>query len=608
MVSVIVVRSIFVLVIVVFVAITTTTVTLLIAYGTQQHCSIDPIVQIPWLLDSKSRNDYHNTSGDDMLMIQQESSILSIATCDVFSDTYDSARQKFRAAVQALQPNSYRLVSIPISNTSVNDVDDSTIDIVVIPGNCDDDDGDDDDDGNGIVIHISGTHGIEGFAGSAIQIGFLHGFAQQQQNYSDQNTNVTTVFTCHSTIVFIHAFNPYGMKHFRRVNEHNVDLNRNGLVTEEEWDRVLNQQHYNTQNYDMLVAQHLLSTSTTPDSWYSWIFKYCGSIDNVWMERYVHSWTRMTLALIRFGIPTLKAALVGGQYHVPDGLFYGGGSRGNIENGQAAKHVERNEPSLVLVREWLDNFLLERRRSRRSFRNEEILEVSDHDVDEIDGECVTWIDVHTGLGPMGIDTLLFGSSKLPPDPTHLKHWFPMSFVASSSTIQNPAKDSNMDSTATTADAVQQGYERVVGYTMDYYHTTLFDKHYNNRYNLFMVQEFGTVPSVLTGRALIVEHLIHNHYSPNTTVRSTNTTELLMQTSKEVLGAAFYPQRTEWRINILQRGMYAVQQAMRRSSHYSRRHRRSQADSVQNGESITSTSEESISTHSNKVDESIKSEL
>ena len=28
------------------------------------------------------------------------------------------------------------------------------------------------------------------------------------------------------TIVFIHCLNPYGMKHNRRVNEENIDLNR----------------------------------------------------------------------------------------------------------------------------------------------------------------------------------------------------------------------------------------------------------------------------------------------------------------------------------------------------------------------------------------------
>jgi len=39
------------------------------------------------------------------------------------------------------------------------------------------------------------------------------------------------------TIVFVHSLNPFGFKHNRRVNEDNVDLNRN-FLTDEEWQLV----------------------------------------------------------------------------------------------------------------------------------------------------------------------------------------------------------------------------------------------------------------------------------------------------------------------------------------------------------------------------------
>ena len=32
----------------------------------------------------------------------------------------------------------------------------------------------------------------------------------------------------------VHGLNPFGMKYLRRVNENNVDLNRNSLFTDEE--------------------------------------------------------------------------------------------------------------------------------------------------------------------------------------------------------------------------------------------------------------------------------------------------------------------------------------------------------------------------------------
>jgi hypothetical protein len=38
--------------------------------------------------------------------------------------------------------------------------------------------------------------------------------------------------------VAIHAVNPFGFAFGRRWNENNVDLNRNALLTQEEWDKV----------------------------------------------------------------------------------------------------------------------------------------------------------------------------------------------------------------------------------------------------------------------------------------------------------------------------------------------------------------------------------
>ncbi len=65
-----------------------------------------------------------------------------------------------------------------------------------------------------IIVLGSGTHGVEGFAGSGIQTGlFREGIA------SALKPNVG--------IIMIHAINPYGFAHLRRANEDNVDLNRN---------------------------------------------------------------------------------------------------------------------------------------------------------------------------------------------------------------------------------------------------------------------------------------------------------------------------------------------------------------------------------------------
>ncbi len=64
------------------------------------------------------------------------------------------------------------------------------------------------------LIVSSATHGIEGYAGSALQTGLLRdGIAESLPDDS----------VCH----LVHAVNPFGFSYCRRVNEDNVDVNRN---------------------------------------------------------------------------------------------------------------------------------------------------------------------------------------------------------------------------------------------------------------------------------------------------------------------------------------------------------------------------------------------
>jgi hypothetical protein len=64
------------------------------------------------------------------------------------------------------------------------------------------------------LLLISGTHGVEGYFGSGIQTGLLRdGIAARVP----KNTK----------LVMLHALNPYGFAHDRRVNEDNADINRN---------------------------------------------------------------------------------------------------------------------------------------------------------------------------------------------------------------------------------------------------------------------------------------------------------------------------------------------------------------------------------------------
>ena len=71
-----------------------------------------------------------------------------------------------------------------------------------------------------LIIHTSGIHGVEGFAGSAIQIALL-----QTPPKLDDDTS----------LLLVHMLNPYGVAWLRRYNESNVDLNRNYILPGQFW-------------------------------------------------------------------------------------------------------------------------------------------------------------------------------------------------------------------------------------------------------------------------------------------------------------------------------------------------------------------------------------
>ena len=132
-----------------------------------------------------------------------------------------------------------------------------------------------------VVIHSSGLHGVEGFAGSAIQLALM-----------DQNMYVRP----DNAILLVHALNPFGMARLRRVNENNVDLNRNFLACK-------------AKRPSLSEAYKLLSKFLNPANPPVVGFFYA----------------RIAAFVLRYGITRLKQAIAEGQYVYPKGLFFGGG-------------------------------------------------------------------------------------------------------------------------------------------------------------------------------------------------------------------------------------------------------------------------------------------
>jgi hypothetical protein len=67
-----------------------------------------------------------------------------------------------------------------------------------------------------VLLAVSGTHGAEGFAGSAAQIQWIEDGTAQRLPPG-------------VAVLKVHGANPFGFSHMVRVNESNVDLNRNWI-------------------------------------------------------------------------------------------------------------------------------------------------------------------------------------------------------------------------------------------------------------------------------------------------------------------------------------------------------------------------------------------
>ena len=119
---------------------------------------------------------------------------------DAFSNDYREARAKFIAAADGAGVE-VRSVEHPMKGPSGVGL---YMDFAVLgPSDAE----------NGIVI-VSGTHGTEAFCGSGVQVHLLSS-PDELAKYQD------------TRLVLVHAHNPHGWAWLRRVNEDNIDLNRN---------------------------------------------------------------------------------------------------------------------------------------------------------------------------------------------------------------------------------------------------------------------------------------------------------------------------------------------------------------------------------------------
>lgn len=138
------------------------------------------------------------------------------------------------------------------------------------------------DDATDVVLIVSGTHGVEGFCGSALQSRWLESCASDRPG--------------HLAVVCVHGLNPFGFSWVRRTNEDNVDLNRNFV----DWDHDVPR----NPGYDE-IADLLVPTE--------WTDEERARTDGLLLEM-----------LADRGLESFQQTISGGQYAHPAGVFYGG--------------------------------------------------------------------------------------------------------------------------------------------------------------------------------------------------------------------------------------------------------------------------------------------
>ncbi|MEW6716980.1 MAG: M14 family metallopeptidase [Chloroflexota bacterium] len=194
----------------------------------------------------------------------------------LFPENYEASRGRFRknlARVQTMWPNAQ------LSQHRLASSEDLTIDWIHATALKQNDK---------VFVLTTGEHGIECYVGSAM----LQRFIEMYLHQLDPND---------TGLLLVHAINPWGMKHRRRTNRFNVDLNRNFVWNPEDLDLTFNP------GYDDLNS-FLNPQSPIP----SLFWRQLGIL------------LQLARHLLSKGKDSLREAVLLGQYRYPKGLFFGG--------------------------------------------------------------------------------------------------------------------------------------------------------------------------------------------------------------------------------------------------------------------------------------------
>jgi hypothetical protein len=193
----------------------------------------------------------------------------------LFPATYESSRERFRQNLPAIQK---QWPAAELSHQRLSGDEDLTIDWIHSDAR---------EKNDKVLILTTAEHGIEGYVGGAMQQRFIDKYLPRL----DPRT---------TGLLLVHAINPWGMKHHRRVNADNIDLNRTFL-----WNQAFD-------------------PAFNPE--YDFLNDYINPVKPIKRLALgkVNFYINLLWRTILKGMPWLKHTLLIGQYRYARSLYYGG--------------------------------------------------------------------------------------------------------------------------------------------------------------------------------------------------------------------------------------------------------------------------------------------
>ncbi len=190
--------------------------------------------------------------------------------------SYETSRQQFREYSDILENMGWRPQRLEYP---LPDQPNLTIDVVYCPAVK---------RPENLFTYSLGEHGIEAYFGAVVLQQLLQEFIPK---FDPDKCG----------LLLVHAVNPWGMKHHRRVNYNNVDLNRNFILDPAQFDQLKR------------LPTPQLSTYINPQK----------PVGDIFTSR-IGLWINLIASLVTVGRQAVYQSTIGGQYSNPHHLYFGG--------------------------------------------------------------------------------------------------------------------------------------------------------------------------------------------------------------------------------------------------------------------------------------------